>query len=166
MSPFVTLPKAPTLPHNYATIPSTLPPSILSSPASASQSNASAGPDAQLPAYVTSASGFRAHPNAIVAQNRALRQQLDSSSADARASFRSWLDSIKERELAEKRRKAPGWLDSDEKMLRPEKPAGAAQSPPESASAATTTANAQTMDSKPIDTQVNDLGAQMDRAFG
>lgn len=30
-----------------------------------------------------------------------------------------WERSIKDRELAEKRRRAPGWLDRDEKILSP-----------------------------------------------
>ena len=81
---------------------------------------AASAPD--LPAYVTSSSGFAAHPSAIIAQNKALLEQIDGSRRDAAQKVKAWEDSIKERELAEKRRKAPGWLDSESKILEPEKP--------------------------------------------
>lgn len=35
-----------------------------------------------------------------------------------------WEQAIKDRELAEKRRVAPGWLDREEKILEPTKPSG------------------------------------------
>ena len=35
--------------------------------------------------------------------------------------MRKWQDGISERELAEKRRVAPGWLDREEKILEPAK---------------------------------------------
>lgn len=38
---------------------------------------------------------------------------------EGEATIKEWLESIKERELAEKRRVAPGWLDREEKILRP-----------------------------------------------
>ena len=38
---------------------------------------------------------------------------------DAEATLRQWQNDIKERELAEKRRVAPGWLDREEKILEP-----------------------------------------------
>lgn len=164
MSPFITLPKPPTLPHNYATLPSTLPPSTLSSPPTNSTSPDS---DAQPPAYVTSASGFRAHPSTIVAQNRALRDQLINSAADARNTFDAWLDGIKERELAEKRRKAPGWLDSNEKMLRPERAGESKDTAAASEPAGSLLDDRVTPPrTREDDADVNDLGAQMDRAFG
>ena len=40
---------------------------------------------------------------------------------DAEAALRKWQEEIKERELAEKRRVAPGWLDREEKILEPQK---------------------------------------------
>lgn len=170
VSPFVTLPKAPTLPHNYATLPSTLPPSTLSSPPAntpgSGDASIPASEEHQLPAYVTSVSGFRAHPNTIIAQNRALQNQLANSTTDARNTFQTWLHGIKERELAEKRRKAPGWLDSEEKMLRPERP-GQAQTDVIAAPAPNLMDAGDELRSKSTsDAEVNDLGAQMDRAFG
>ncbi|KAL1297764.1 hypothetical protein AAFC00_006301 [Neodothiora populina] len=178
VSPFITLPKAPTLPHNYATLPSTLPPSILSSAPSASSkpttdanSSASEDPRDALPAYVTSASGFRAHPRAILAQNRALAEQLRLAEQRAREEIEGWLAGIRERELMEKRRKAPGWLDSEEKMLRPARK-GEEKGAVEVGDAGGVSGGGE----KDVvqgggmvvneDAEVNDLGLQMDRAFG
>lgn len=39
--------------------------------------------------------------------------------ADAERTIRGWEGKLKEDELAEKRRLAPGWLDRDEKILQP-----------------------------------------------
>ncbi|KAK5105859.1 hypothetical protein LTR62_001946 [Meristemomyces frigidus] len=117
VNPFLDLPKPPTLPPHYASLPSTLPPSLLNSTPAAS------APD--LPAYVTSSSGnFAAHPTAIIAQNKALLASIETQGKGARAEVQSWEDGIKERELAEKRRRAPGWLDSEQHLLQPEKKAG------------------------------------------
>ena len=43
-------------------------------------------------------------------------QQLQD---DAEKTIREWEANLKEDELAEKRRVAPGWLDRDEKILQP-----------------------------------------------
>lgn len=40
---------------------------------------------------------------------------------DADRELKAWDDAIAARELAEKRRVAPGWLDSDARILEPEK---------------------------------------------
>ena len=40
---------------------------------------------------------------------------------EAQKTLSDWEKDIKERELAEKRRVAPGWLDRDEKILEPER---------------------------------------------
>ncbi|PQE08287.1 conserved oligomeric golgi complex subunit 2 protein [Rutstroemia sp. NJR-2017a BVV2] len=40
---------------------------------------------------------------------------------DADKELKAWEDAIAARELAEKRRVAPGWLDSDARILEPEK---------------------------------------------
>ena len=155
VNPFIDLPKAPTLPHNYASLPSTLPPSVLSSPAVASN------PD--LPAYVTSSSGFAAHPKTIIAQNKSLLEQIEKQRKDAEQEVRAWEQKIRDRELAEKRKKAPGYLDTEQYILQPEKPRTESKAagnvnlmdePAESSSV-----------SKP-DKQVDDLGDAMDRAFG
>lgn len=149
VNPFVDLPKPPTLPHNYATLPSTLPNSSI---------NAAPAPsDPDLPAYVTSPSGSAAHPSTIIKQNKALLEQLTKGKQDAAEKVKQWEQNIHDRELQEKRRRAPGWLDSDSKLLEPERvgtkevvkildtPVAAVE---------------KTTDS------VDDLGAAMDRAFG
>lgn len=41
--------------------------------------------------------------------------------SDADQELKAWDDAIAARELAEKRRVAPGWLDSDARILEPEK---------------------------------------------
>ena len=40
---------------------------------------------------------------------------------DAESTLKKWQEDIKERELAEKRRVAPGWLDREEKILEPQR---------------------------------------------
>lgn len=42
---------------------------------------------------------------------------------DAERTIREWESNLREEELAEKRRVAPGWLDREEKILQPAKPA-------------------------------------------
>ncbi|TIA12160.1 hypothetical protein D6C81_07666 [Aureobasidium pullulans] len=154
VSPFVTLPKAPTLPHNYANIPSTLPPSIL---------NTDSDDPSAPPTYVTSGTGFRAHPSTIITQNKALRHQLDTAASDSRKKIHDWRQAIDERELAEKRRKAPGWLDSDAKILRP---ATTVPPPDTKPGASLLDADEQNTDALRPQESANDMGSQMDRAFG
>nr|OQO28926.1 hypothetical protein B0A51_03946 [Rachicladosporium sp. CCFEE 5018] len=155
VNPFLDLPKPPTLPHNYASLPSTLPPSILHS------APAPSAPD--HPAYITSASGsFAAHPSTILAQNKALLAQLSSQRSEAEKKVRDWEEGIRERELAEKRRKAPGYLDSDVRVLEPEKVVekgkaaeGSLMDEPE--------AKVDVDEKKKVE---DELGSAMDRAFG
>ncbi|KAK3679655.1 hypothetical protein LTR78_000030 [Recurvomyces mirabilis] len=78
-------------------------------------------PDPSLPAYVTSSSGFAAHPSTITTQNRALLKQIQRQREEAEGKVREWEQGIKEVELREKRRRAPGWLDSEQHLLQPEK---------------------------------------------
>ncbi|KAL6849219.1 hypothetical protein ACO1O0_008749 [Amphichorda felina] len=118
VSPFVSLPSATTLSYNYKTMPSTIPPSSLGIPA------ASDDPSTQpKPKYIVSGSGHAAHPDDIIASCRALQSHLTKMQEDADRTLREFEDRIRERELAEKRRVAPGWLDSDARILEPERPA-------------------------------------------
>lgn len=159
VNPFIDLPKPPTLPHNYASIPSTLPPS--------SKNAAPAPSNPELPAYVTSSTGFAAHPSSIINQNRALLDQISSQRRDAQDKIKKWQQSIEDRELQEKRRKAPGWLDSESKLLQPAKKTDDLQE---------SVGKVDLMDEPeaPIDVQksqeqkrtANELGDAMDRAFG
>lgn len=78
---------------------------------------------------------------------------------DAEKELRAFEERIKERELAEKRRVAPGWLDSESRLLEPERegPAGEEQK-----TESLLDGGPQVDDAKDED----DEGAQMDRAFG
>lgn len=108
VSPFVFLPTAVTLPYTYKTVESSLPPSITA--------DANGG---EKPKYVVSSSGHSAHPDEIIASCKGLQQHIHRLKDDAAKAIREWEEGIKERELAEKRRVAPGWLDRDEKILEP-----------------------------------------------
>ncbi|KAI9822517.1 MAG: hypothetical protein M1827_000236 [Pycnora praestabilis] len=110
VSPFVSLPTATTLPYTYKSIPSTLP-----------QSSTGDTVGSEKPKYVVSSAGYAAHPDEIIANCRALQAHLKKLQDDADKTLREWEDGIKERELAEKRRVAPGWLDREEKILEPER---------------------------------------------
>lgn len=114
-----------------------------------------------LPAYVTSSSGFAAHPSTIVAQNKALLDQLDKQKADAQKKVDEWENSIRERELQEKRRKAPGWLDSEARILEPERKKEEINLMDESVEK-----SGEVPSQTSRDKEVDDLGNQMDRAFG
>lgn len=116
-----------------------------------------------LPAYVTSSSGFAAHPSTIIKQNKALLEQLSRDKTEAQARVAAWEKSIQERELQEKRRKAPGWLDSESKLLEPVKAVSKDQ--PSLVDTPLPAEVADTAAPKSKDA-VDDLGAAMDRAFG
>jgi hypothetical protein len=112
VSPFVSLPTATTLPYTYKTLPSTLPPSSTGGSVSAAEEKAK---------YVVSPSGHAAHPDEIIASCKALQAYVQRVQDDADRELKAWQDAIDARELAEKRRVAPGWLDSDARILEPER---------------------------------------------
>ena len=113
VSPFVSLPTATTLPYTYKTVPSTLPPSSTEgSPGFFSDETGKAQ-------FIVSSSGRAAHPDDIVASCHALQAHLDRMEENARKALSEWEVFISERDLAEKRRVAPGWLDRKEKILEP-----------------------------------------------
>jgi hypothetical protein len=112
ISPFLSLPTSVPLPYSYKSLPSTLPPSILQPQ---NQSN-----EQQPPQYVTSASGSSAHPDTILSSCTALQQHLSKLEAEARRTLKGWEDKRAAEDLAEKRRLAPGWLDSGVHILKPE----------------------------------------------
>ncbi|KAK5654784.1 hypothetical protein OQA88_6820 [Cercophora sp. LCS_1] len=123
VSPFVNLPTATTLPYTYKTMPSALPPSttgigVVPSGATSDSQDPSA---ADKPKYVVSSSGHAAHPDDIIASCRALQGHVAKLQADAEADLRALDERIHARELAEKRRVAPGWLDSEARLLEPER---------------------------------------------
>jgi len=126
LSPFLSLPTATPLPYSYKTLPSTLPPSILSAPPS--NNNNASGPSTsssdpqtqQQPAYVISATGTSATPDQILTSCTALQEHLRKMEEDARRTLRNWEERRQKEDLAEKRRVAPGWLDSGVHIIKPE----------------------------------------------
>ncbi|RDA88232.1 hypothetical protein CP532_0288 [Ophiocordyceps camponoti-leonardi (nom. inval.)] len=147
VSPFVSLPTATTLSYNYKTMPSNIPPSALGIPTAADEEQQQQQP-AQQPRFVISGSGHVASPQEISESCEALLKHVRQLQDSAERELRDFEASIRERDLAEKRRLAPGWLDSDERLLMPE-PSVPAQKKPEKVEA-----------SEP------DPGAELDRAFG
>lgn len=117
-----------------------------------------------------SASGHAAHPDEIIASCKALQAHLQQLQEDAEKTLKEWEDGIKERELAEKRRLAPGWLDREEKILEPEKKRDSIAM----ASASNHGNNIMDMDSQSGQTRIeamtdvpsNPEGDELDRAFG
>ena len=112
VSPFVSLPSATTLPYQYQSLPSSLPPSSIA--------DQSGGPSPEKSKFVVSSNGYTAHPDDIVASCQKLQCHLKELCEDAKKNLNDWEKSIQERELAEKRRVAPGWLDRRERILQPE----------------------------------------------
>lgn len=111
VSPFINLPTSTTLPYTYKPMPSTLPPSSIT-PSTA---------DAKPPRYVISQSGHAAHPDDIIASCRALQSYVATLQRDSERELLELDERIRARELAEKRRVAPGWLDSEARLLEPER---------------------------------------------
>lgn len=95
-------------------MPSALPPPVTGVTGAATD-------DGAKPRYVVSPSGHAAHPDEIVASCEALRAHIFRRREATGAALRGLEDRIRERELAEKRRVAPGWLDSDARLLEPER---------------------------------------------
>lgn len=123
---------------------------------------------AQAP-YVVSASGHSAHPDQIIASCRALQEHLQKLQDDAHATIAKWEGDIRARELAEKRRVAPGWLDVDssERMLVPQRPGGAFGGA-EASSGMVPRAPGAGVERMELDgrAQRGDQGEELDRAFG
>ena len=70
---------------------------------------------------MVSSSGHSASPDDILASCTALQKHIRDKAEESEKVIRDWEEDIKQRELAEKRRVAPGWLDRDEKILEPVK---------------------------------------------
>lgn len=156
VSPFIHLPASVTLPYTYKSVASTLPPSVTVDPTN---------PDAKA-RYVVSSSGEHvAHPDEILGSCQSLEQHLKKNRSDAEAAIQAWEESIRNRELAEKRRIAPGWLDRDEKLLQPSR----ANASPESRAA-----ESSLLDDSSADQGASTMppmiprneGEELDRAFG
>ncbi|KAL5606600.1 hypothetical protein BROUX41_002998 [Berkeleyomyces rouxiae] len=145
VSPFVKLPSAPTLSYNYTKLPSVLPASryvagmsVVQTPAgpdaqaypapsavASADAPASNSPGAAVPslsnniAYVATRGGHAAHPQSIIRSCTLLREHLEQMQAEADRELEALNARIADAELAEKRRIAPGWLDSENHILMP-----------------------------------------------
>lgn len=123
VSPFVSLPQATTLPYTYRAMPSSLPPSSIggSNTTTDDPQQQQHQASTEKPRYVVSATGHAAHPDEIMASCQALQAHVSKLQAEAEAELRALDERIRARELAEKRRVAPGWLDSEARILEPER---------------------------------------------
>ncbi|KAL2197738.1 hypothetical protein P885DRAFT_68846 [Corynascus similis CBS 632.67] len=164
VSPFVNLPTATTLPYRYKPMPSTLPPSAAgisatAGPPTEDPNNAAAGNNADesmsataaasnKPRYVVSASGHAAHPDEILASCRALLAHVTQLCTKAEQDLAEFDERVRARELAEKRRVAPGWLDSEARLLEPEK------GPASSATAAATGGETGSFGGGPVSSEI------------
>lgn len=156
VSPFVSLPTAATLPYTYKPMPSTLPPS--------STGITGAGGDDQKPRYVVSQSGHAAHPDDIIASCKALQAHVAAMQAEAEKELRALDERIKARELAEKRRVAPGWLDSEARLLEPERKGSVVQV--DEGAVSSQFAEMSVADRAGASEMAVDQGEEIDRAFG
>ncbi|KAG6006489.1 hypothetical protein E4U21_007033 [Claviceps maximensis] len=155
VSPFVSLPTATTLSYNYKTMPSNIPPSGLSIP------TLSDGTSQQpKPQFIISRSGHAAHPDDIKESCRALLAHVTELQQNAENELHEFDERIRQRDLAEKRRVAPGWLDSEARLLEPQR-MGEQKSPiPDELS------RPETPDQSTKGASEDDQGAQLDKAFG
>jgi hypothetical protein len=133
--------------------------------------SAAAGEEEPKPQYVVSqATGLAFHPDDIVESCRRLQESLARMQDESERAIRRWEGGIRERELAERRRVAPGWLDVGEagRGLVPERVGGgaAAQQQQQQQQQRVETSQA----GRQQDTQMGggeaDEGAELDRAFG
>lgn len=107
-----------------------------------------------------------AHPDEILAACQSLEQHLKKTQSEAESSIKSWEEAIQQRELAEKRRVAPGWLDRDEKLLQPSRAGGSfATKADEGGSLLDSTFADQGSSTLPVMVSRNE-GEELDRAFG
>ena len=127
MSPFLHLPTPTPLPYSYKTLPSTLPPSILAPGGSGgaaapgtSTSTSTPGPPQDPAPYLPTPAGPPTHPSALLSTYHALQAHLAELPQKAQQTLQQWEDELRARDLAEKRRVAPGWLDADVRLLKPE----------------------------------------------
>ena len=118
--------------------------------------------DSEKPKYVVSSSGHAAHPDDIIASCKGLQEHIQKRRDDAVRIIREWENSIKEKELAEKRRVAPGWLDREQKMLQPTR-AGNSQNQPDLLDSPSAEGNAAAM---PPAMAPSREGEELDRVFG
>ncbi|KAJ9640072.1 Sorbose reductase sou1 [Coniosporium apollinis] len=169
VSPFLSLPTATTLPYTYKSLPSTLPPSSVDAPPTSSTTDPTSRTP-RKPQYVVSESGHAAHPDDIIESCRKLQEHLTRMESEARALVQKWQSDIRERDLQEKRRVAPGWLDvqEGERMLVPERTRqdGAEGGGPGTQVKDVMMANEEMTGIRHDASKENREGEELDRAFG
>ncbi|KAL9618123.1 MAG: hypothetical protein Q9160_007130 [Pyrenula sp. 1 TL-2023] len=152
VSPFISLPTAVTLPYTYKAVQSSLPPSITADTIGT-----------EKPKYVVSSSGHAAKPDEILASCNALQEHIKNARLESQNKITEWEAGIRDRELAEKRRVAPGWLDREEKILEPTKADGPHEQEPDLMGSITDGSAGQMTTSALSPTRE---GEELDRAFG
>jgi hypothetical protein len=131
----------------------------------ASSSQSGSQQQTQRPTYVVSeATGHSAHPDDIIESCRALQEHLGKLQREAEQTLNKWQDSIRDRDLAERRRVAPGWLDvgSSGRGLVPERADGASDYP---SNAVEVPANP-SMAAQGTAGAARDEGEDLDKVFG
>jgi hypothetical protein len=118
------------------------------------------------PQYVVSQNtGLAFHPDDIVESCRRLQESLQRMQDESERAILRWEGDVQRRELAERRRVAPGWLDVGEagRGLVPERLGGGAAAQAEQQQQSR--ADAAQQDVQMAD-DAEDEGAELDRAFG
>ena len=111
---------------------------------------------------MVSQSGHSAHPDDIIASCKALQAHITKMQEAAERELRELDERIRARELAEKRRVAPGWLDSEARLLEPERKPGT----PSEAEVAGQFADMSISGREGVSEMAVDQGEELDRAFG
>jgi hypothetical protein len=91
-------------------------------------------------------------------------RRLEEHAETGRTKVEEWEKSISDRELAERRRKAPGWLDTEERLLQPEKAGEGGKNLMDEEQDETAKRVSGLVEVK--EKEVEDLGLELDRAFG
>ncbi|KAI9930054.1 hypothetical protein ASPWEDRAFT_48231 [Aspergillus wentii DTO 134E9] len=157
VSPFINLPSSVTLPYTYKSVPSTLPPSVTVDPSN---------PDAKARYVVSSSGEHAAHPDEILASCQTLEQHLKKTRNDNADAIKKWEESLSQRDLAEKRRVAPGWLDRDEKLLQPSKAMSPSMSQGQAEQSLLDSSSTDQNSTNLPSMKPHDEGEELDRAFG
>lgn len=123
-------------------------------------------PNAQVRYVVSSSGEHAAHPEEILASCLSLEEHLKKTRSDAERAIRDWEEGIRQRDLAEKRRVAPGWLDREEKLLQPSR-VTLTQSPMEQRDQSLLDSSLADQGSSDLPAMApRDEGEELDRAFG
>ena len=113
-----------------------------------------------------SPSGHAASPEDIIASCQALQAHIQKVQQDAERTIKDWENELREEELAEKRRVAPGWLDRDEKILQPNRTSVIAEPTPGAGGTNLMDQQDDQPDDKQVEAVSNPAGDELDRAFG